>query len=689
MAFPACRNDYLFRITNTTTAPAEFFIPNPGYQLFILFRANSDGSTGNGFDISIRKIYPVSAPVTDFGMAGNGLYFNPQLGSLQTGLLYYKNPGQYSFSAGISNASSLYAAAVGNSIASGASSFATGSSKASESYATALGFSQATGYASTALGTARATNDYTIAIGSNALASGNAATAVGFNAIASGFRSFAVGYSTASGDFSTAIGTSTATGLSATALGSSSANGNYSNSIGFQNAANSFSSVAMGYNTIANGFYSTVTGTFNDTLVSSNNASPASPLFTVGNGTDNNNRSNAFVVLKNSFTGIGNVNPLAPLHIKTQGGEALRMDGASPFLSLYDNGTLKGYLQALPSAFEIGSKSSMPLDFYTSDTRRMTILPNGNVGIGESLPTAPLHITSNTVEALKIQGSSVAAAFYENTVQHGYIQSLASGLGVSSSAGQPLRLFSNQGSNERLTILANGNVGLNNSNPQTEFHVVSTGGEALRLDGPNAYQTFYNGNGYIGYLQAFNNVMSLASQGSNRLGLFSSGTERLTVMPAGNIGIDNTNPLYKLDIGGNVNFTGTINANGASGSAGQVLTSNGVAAPTWVNPTNSVYNTAVRKITTPLVTTIVNNGVFVDVPNLTHTFTLNENNLMSVQVNITTNGLYCSFCGDSDQQVILELDGAILIEANHTVSNGIKNQTIYHFLQPYHQVHTL
>ena len=52
----------------------------------------------------------------------------------------------------------------------------------------------------------------------------------------------------------------------------------------------------------------------------------------------------------------------------------------------------------------------------------------------------------------------------------------------------------------------------------------------------------------------------------------------------GNVGINNISPVYKLDINGDINIgTGLLRVNGNSGTSGQVLTSNGAAAPTWQN----------------------------------------------------------------------------------------------------------
>jgi len=50
----------------------------------------------------------------------------------------------------------------------------------------------------------------------------------------------------------------------------------------------------------------------------------------------------------------------------------------------------------------------------------------------------------------------------------------------------------------------------------------------------------------------------------------------------GKVGLGTAFPNYKLDVSGDVNFTGELNVNGSVGSAGQVLTSGGPGnAPTW------------------------------------------------------------------------------------------------------------
>lgn len=51
----------------------------------------------------------------------------------------------------------------------------------------------------------------------------------------------------------------------------------------------------------------------------------------------------------------------------------------------------------------------------------------------------------------------------------------------------------------------------------------------------------------------------------------------------GTVGIRNLTPAFPLDVDGDINTTGSIRVNGISGTAGQVLTSNGLGGMSWSN----------------------------------------------------------------------------------------------------------
>ena len=140
-------------------------------------------------------------------------------------------------------------------------------------------------YSPTASTTKGATGDFSTAIGYDTKAIGNLSTASGYA-------------STASGDVSTAMGVSTtASGFAAIAMGGGT-------------TASGIASTAMGYNTTASDFASLVIGQYNSsgsTITSdAYSFNTANTAFVIGNGADTDNKADAFKVMFNGDTTIGN-----------------------------------------------------------------------------------------------------------------------------------------------------------------------------------------------------------------------------------------------------------------------------------------------------------------------------------------------------------------------------------------------
>ncbi len=136
----------------------------------------------------------------------------------------------------------------------------------------------------------RANGEDAVATGFLTTASGRMSTAMGDRSIASGSSSIAVGFkSIASGSSSVAMGSNTlASNFGSTAIGFSTiASGQISSALGTETRAVSFSETAIGsYNTLY-------------TPSSSNQFSLRDRIFSIGNGSSENSRSDALIMLKN------------------------------------------------------------------------------------------------------------------------------------------------------------------------------------------------------------------------------------------------------------------------------------------------------------------------------------------------------------------------------------------------------
>jgi hypothetical protein len=288
-----------------------------------------------------------------------------------------------------------------NVLTSGLSSFAAGfDTQALGDFSTAMGIgTEASAEYSIAMGSSsEASGDRAIAIGYQTEASGNYSTAMGTFTKASGPYSTAIGDSTeASGNYSTAMGRGAkASGGRAVAMGSfSEASGDYSTAMGRLTEAHGTYSTAMGYQTRATSMYSTAIGYYNvgggspDTWVSSE------PLFEIGIGTLDWERSNALTVLKNGNIGIGTHTPQELLHIS---GGRIRI--GSETIEDTGNNRLSFNADLLPDVNEgtqLGNSSFRWLGLWavdgtinTSDRRDKSNIRAINYGLNEVLKMNPV-----------------------------------------------------------------------------------------------------------------------------------------------------------------------------------------------------------------------------------------------------------------------------------------------------------
>ena len=303
------------------------------------------------------------------------------------------------------------------------------------------------------------------------------------------------------------------------------------------------------------------------------------------------------------YVGIGTNTPDAPLHISAPTlNEVLRLESNSPSISFFSDGQFRGYVWANGgTSMELGSvnNSNMPVTIAPNGVTKFKIFPDGHTGLGTINPQCYLHVNSDVDEALRLESTNTPyLSFYTSATQQGYISG-DNGLKLGANVGvnKSLRLYA--GLQEKITVLSNGNVGISNSNPLVNLHISSATSEAVRLQGPSPYMSFYDNNNYVGYVQATGNIMAIGTLGTNKISLYTGFSERLGVLANGNIGINQAAPTTTLDVNGYTRLGGE--AEGAPKIKTKLITG---------------YNTAASE------------GAFVDV----HTGLVNNSKVISIQI---------------------------------------------------------
>jgi hypothetical protein len=198
--------------------------------------------------------------------------------------------------------------------------------------------------------------------------------------------------------------------------------------------------------------------------------------------------------------------------------------------------TMGTYISNLYGQF--GTKTNHPLQFFTNNgSAQITLLQNGNTGIGIVTPTAKLHVAGNMFS----EGSAAGFTFNDRSDNTRGYQWYSIGGNAYLSRQAVI-------TSDVLSILGNGNIGFNTSAPQTDLHVNPNGAGSI-LVGTNR-----NAGGYTNLEMGistqsggYSYIQSTKASGS------SYGTLQLNpsggfVTTGGYVGIGTNTPFYPLDI---------------------------------------------------------------------------------------------------------------------------------------------
>ena len=241
----------------------------------------------------------------------------------------------------------------------------------------------------------------------------------------------------------------------------------------------------------------------------------------------------------------------------------LNINSGTPTASI--SGTTANVATYLTGQGNLATTNMAPLTIGGSTTGSLTLDENttitGNLALSGNEADLTFSGTGNhditaSAGTLRFGAATLTGAITGNSQN---ITGLNNLTGVTSTFSTSITtpLLTNAGN---LTLSATGaNNILFSTNGTERWRVTSTG--ILQSNGAQTIQTS-------------NANLTLATGGGNgHVLLMPNGT--------GNVGINNASPAYKLDVTGDINFTGALRANGTAGTTGQVLVSQGTSNPVW------------------------------------------------------------------------------------------------------------
>lgn len=173
---------------------------------------------------------------------------------------------------------------------------------------------------------------------------------------------------------------------------------------GSQNFAEAdYASILGGNHLEAESFGETVVGQYNVRSGGNDTAWVGTqPLFVVGNGTSQTNRSNAFTILKNGRVGIGTSTPGPPLHLvantpSTVGAMVIQNTNTTGFAGTYyhdQNNVRKGYIGWVNATSNLLGPGTLQLG---AGGAAIYLNPStGRVGVGVADPVAKFHVNGDS-----------------------------------------------------------------------------------------------------------------------------------------------------------------------------------------------------------------------------------------------------------------------------------------------------
>lgn len=232
----------------------------------------------------------------------------------------------------------------------------------------------------------------------------------------------------------------------------------------------------------------------------------------------------------------------------------------------------------------LGTLNNVDLPFITNGVENMRLSAAGKLGVGASSFNA-----ANPEKLLVDAGGPANGTDFQNVIV---------GKGNTNNYAQLNIQNANAGTVASSDVVATANNGSETVN-YIDMGISSSGNTQNNFGGANDGYLYTVGNGtssggnlYIGTATASRDIAFLTGGGTKSSGS-TLNNERMRILGSGNIGIANPAPTEKLDVAGNVRFSGALMPNNSAGTAGYALISSGPnLPPTWQDGTSYVSGTA-------------------------------------------------------------------------------------------------